>query len=512
MKRYYAYIRVSDKKQEGGASLTEQRREIERYATRSDLEIIRWFQDVETAAKTGRKNFVAMLRDLRKGKAEGVIFHKIDRSSRNRTEWAKLNDLFDDGVDVHFAHEGVDMSSRSGRVAADVQAALAIHYIANLRDETIKGMWGRLRQGLLPWTAPPGYRNEGGGKPKTIDPHHGPLVRTAFELFSTGRYSLRALAKEMERRGLRWHRGRHGSETKVTKNGIRAMLRNSFYIGVIQVKTTGETFEGVHESLISKSLFDKVQAVMDGRLNMKIRKHDFAYRKMLPCPTCDWKLTGERQKGRYVYYRCHHRPCSVCIPERNVDRGVRDALEPLRFSEDERHYLKGRLRALEKSKGGATAEKRRTARATLARIDERLMRLTDAFVDGDLEKDLFERRKKKLLLEKRDAEELLDAEKRGKQKERDTCALYLELATSALQSFEDGDLLEKRELLRELTSNWIIEEKNVFVELASPYREVAERSAVLDGDPKRSDTRNCQPGKQQRFGLLDEVAKIIYNA
>ena len=94
------------------------------------------------------------------------------------------------GIELHFAHESIDLSSRGGRLSADIQAVVAADYIRNLRDEVRKGFYGRLKQGLYPLHAPLGYVDNGGGQVKTIDPLRGPLVVQAFELYSTGQWSL----------------------------------------------------------------------------------------------------------------------------------------------------------------------------------------------------------------------------------------------------------------------------------------------------------------------------------
>src|SRR5258707_807131 len=101
MKHLFAYIRVSTAKQGQGVSLQEQRAAIERYAARTGAEIIQWFEEQRTAAKTGRPEFTLMVRLLRKGAAAGVVIHKIDRSTRNYRDWAEIDELIDSGIDVH---------------------------------------------------------------------------------------------------------------------------------------------------------------------------------------------------------------------------------------------------------------------------------------------------------------------------------------------------------------------------------------------------------------------------
>ena len=110
----------------------------------------------------------------------------------NLKDWSDVGELIDEGVEVHFANEGLDLHSRGGRLSADIQAVVAADFIRNLRDETRKGFYGRIKQGLYPLPAPIGYLDRGGGKPKEPDPARAPLVRVAFELYATADHNLRA--------------------------------------------------------------------------------------------------------------------------------------------------------------------------------------------------------------------------------------------------------------------------------------------------------------------------------
>src|SRR6266705_3056357 len=203
MKKCFGYIRVSTPKQgERGVSLQEQRDAIIRYAQRFQLDIASWFEERETAAKRGRPIFNQMLRLLGTRQADGVIIHKIDRSARNLKDWADLGELIDQGVEVHFANESLDLHSRGGRLSADIQAVVAADYIRNLREETRKGFYGRIKQGLYPLPAPLGYVDCGKGNRKELDPVRAPLIRKAFELYATGKYNLDTLVEEMYRVGL----------------------------------------------------------------------------------------------------------------------------------------------------------------------------------------------------------------------------------------------------------------------------------------------------------------------
>src|SRR5437879_714888 len=257
MGNFFAYARVSTPRQgEKGVSLQEQRYAIERYAATRELEITRWFEEQESAAKTGRPVFNAMLRLLRLGKAQGVIIHKIDRTARNIEDWVVIGKLSDSGVQVHFATENVDMKTTAGRLSADIQAAVAAHYSRNLREEVKKGIYGRLKQGFYPFRAPIGYLDQGGAQAKIADPVRAPFIRQAFQLYGSGRFSLPDLVREMFDRGIRNLGG-----GPVTVNGMVTILRNPFYVGLIRIRKTVQTFNGTHESLFTTGTFDKVKAV-----------------------------------------------------------------------------------------------------------------------------------------------------------------------------------------------------------------------------------------------------------
>src|SRR5947208_7894414 len=203
MQGYIGYTRVSTTKQGEGVSLEVQKDAISRYGERNQFQIGLWLEEMETAAKRGRPVFNRAMKLLRQGKHQGMILHKLDRGARNLKDWAEIGELSDQGVEVHFVNESLDLHSRGGRLSADIQAVVAADYIRNLREETRKGFYGRLKQGLYPLPAPAGYINKGKGKPKEPDPSMGPLSVKTFEVYATNRYSLDDLSAEMFRRGLR---------------------------------------------------------------------------------------------------------------------------------------------------------------------------------------------------------------------------------------------------------------------------------------------------------------------
>src|SRR6266481_4487949 len=136
---------ASTAKSSGSPSFYGLKAAVERLAKNRGFKLTNIFEYQITAAKSGRPAFTEMLKALRAGHARGVIIHKIDRSARNLRDWSDLGELIDSGTEVHFANESLDLSSRGGRLSADIQAVVAADFIRNLREETKKGFYGRIK-------------------------------------------------------------------------------------------------------------------------------------------------------------------------------------------------------------------------------------------------------------------------------------------------------------------------------------------------------------------------------
>jgi hypothetical protein len=375
---------------------------------------------------------------------------------------------------------------------------VAADYIRNLKEEARKGIDGRLKQGLLPLPAPVGYLDCGAGKPKAIDPVKGPLVRRAFELYSTGRYNLHTLRAELSRAGLTNRRG-----GKVSINGLSTVLRNPFYIGIIRVKRRKETYEGVHDPLVRKSLFDQVQAVLDGKLSARPEKHDFLFRRTVRCKSCNYSLIGETQKG-HTYYRCHTSTCQITsLREEAAEGRVSPLFLACQFDPEERAYLREKIESMKTSWQEEAGARRKALELKMGQLAGRRARLTDALIDGLLDRDLFEERQAVLLAEKRTLEEqigdLAAPGMTGPQKLAD----FLERLDSAYSLYKSGTPDEKRELLAKFTSNWIATGKEVDFTPLPEVQLVADRASFLFGRAAGNRTIGGKSFRLSRRTLAD---------
>jgi site-specific DNA recombinase len=124
-----------------------------------------------------------------------------------------------------------------------IDMTLAEVYNARLAKNTFKGMREATRLGRWMWKAPYGYINNTETKLVEIHPVTSLLVIQAFEMMATGTYTAEEVRQFLKKSGL-----------KIGKNQFLNLLRNKFYIGIIELKAYKDelamTIQGLHESLI----------------------------------------------------------------------------------------------------------------------------------------------------------------------------------------------------------------------------------------------------------------------
>lgn len=497
MKPCFGYIRVSTQKQGEGVSLEAQKDAITAFASRNNLTITQWFEEKETAAKFGRPIFTQMLKLLKHGKAEGLVIHKIDRSARNLKDWSNISDLSDIGIDVYFATETLDFRSRGGRLTADIQAVIAADYIRNLREETKKGITGRLKQGLYPWPAPPGYLNNGRGHVKTVDPIYGPLVRELFVLYLSGDYSIRSLEAAMARRGLRNTRGK-----LVTHHTIEYILANPFYCGLMWNRTTNELYPGRHEPLISVAEFERIKEIKAGRYTKKVTKHQHTFRRLFHCAACSAILTGERQRQRHVYYRCHTRGCvGHAVTEAALDESLHQVLANLSLKASDVMTMRAAVDDwdfdTEVTRSLASIDLR------LADARSRLTRLTDLLVEGAIDTATHHERRNAVLFDIENLTEQRAAVAAGTDDRRNREQFFEHTKSLAvLYRFATAD--EKRQIAEICTSNRSWDGKNLYIEPQNWLLCTLSDKGAYDCCPERSTCRTgaCETGHAHSLAKL----------
>lgn len=132
------------------------------------------------------------------------------------------------------------------------------YYVDNLSENIKRGHCQKLRKGIWPGFAPLGYLNNHRTKAIDLDKDKAPFIRKAFELYTIGDYTHKAIKQFLADSGITSYR-----QKPISVSYVQRMLKNHFYYGVF--KFNGEIYQGSHEPIISKKLFDAVQQAMNNR-------------------------------------------------------------------------------------------------------------------------------------------------------------------------------------------------------------------------------------------------------
>jgi len=300
------YVRVSSAPQEEeGYSLDAQKQHGADYAQSKGLEIVRVWTGTESAWKLDREQFRELI-DYAEHHPEvrHIIFDVPDRMTRNDFDKLKILKLTKEhDKRIHFARTGKVLDKNSGSddlFMLDIEVAVAKKMSEDISRKAIMGLNEKARQGDYPGPAPVGYMNKGDRERKWIEIERtqSKYVARAFELMATGNYSLSTLVDKLQDDGFRSKNG-----NRIYKSTLQHILRNPIYYGAF--RWNGMLYQGNHEAVVAKSLFERVQMILSGSWNFnRPRTHKFAFNNLMECAYCGCKVLGERVKEKYIYYHC----------------------------------------------------------------------------------------------------------------------------------------------------------------------------------------------------------------
>jgi hypothetical protein len=248
-------------------------------------------------------------------------------------------------------------------------------------------------------------------------------------------------------------------------------------------------FDGGHEPLISPDLFKRVQAILRGNTNQKINKHEYKFRKLISCNSCGYSLIAETQKG-HIYYRCHTKECTTKgMREVTVENFLLKAFTATQLLPEESAILDELLRDMESDWITKQKDMLTALRLQKGQIEQGLERLTDCYVEGGLDKETYEQRKQKLLMESKEKQAAEREINLGKDKLFRRVKKILELGKNLKKSYEMGISEEQREFVQMATSNLVVNCKKLDISMRSPFLELSQRHNLLLGEPGRDAPR-----------------------
>ena len=494
LKKAVMYVRVSSKEQaEQGFSPEAQRVCLYDFARRNAFDVVKEFEEAESAKDSRRKEFAAMVEYIKARKIEHVLVEKTDRLYRNFKDYVLVEELTEKhGVTVWLVKEGGSIgkdSKASDKLMHGIKTVMAKGFIDNLKEEVQKGFTVKISHGEFPHQAPLGYLN---GKdpynPKhnviVPDPANRNLIFKMFEYYASGIYSMKSLIAKLEAEGLALNLPPLIKSRRLYVSTIQRCLINPFYIG--RFEWNGKMIEGSHEPLIAPELWQKVQSVISGR-NINLRKEHnvmpFAYKGMFTCGACARSVTAEKKKGRYVYYHCTQYKTECGQPwakEETIDARFDRLTNILKISDAGVAFVAAALKqSLSQKREGQDK-----AFDALINDQTRLKKRIDALYEDRLDKKInesfYDTKFADYTIQLETLEERIGKHNRADISYYEFGHRILELAEKAEELAKIATPDEKRELAQFLLSNSKLMDGEPVFALKLPYSAIEKRSPCDD--------------------------------
>ena len=477
--KYFIYTRKStDSEERQILSIEAQLAELKEFAAKEKLKIVASLSEAQTAKEPGRKVFGEMLDRICAGEASGILAWHPDRLARNSIDGGKIIYLLDTGkiLDLKFPTFWFD-STPQGKFMLNIAFGQSKYYIDNLSENIKRGHRQKLRKGIWPGFAPLGYLNNHKTKAIDTDKEKAPVIRKCFELYVTGDYTLKAIKQFLADTGIDSYKG-----NILSVSCVQRMLKNPFYYGTFRFND--ELYEGSHEPIISKKLFDSVQQVMSNRGKKKReRKHEFAFSGLMRCGNCGCLITAETQKG-HNYYRCTKKK-QTCdekyLREEALIEQMRNWIQKVSLPDD---WAKKMLAEIDEEKEQAKLESLsfvRNLQKEKFEVEQKMDKLLDLFIEGKgISPEEYQAKKSKLLNEKLEIEQKIrDFEQKG----NNWLEPMKEMILSSSQAkilLSQSDNQEIRAFLKNIGSNFILKDKKFQFALKIGWR------ALAEGEPTKT--------------------------
>jgi len=317
---------------------------------------------------------------------EFILVHKFDRFARSREDSVVYKSLLkkECGVKVISITESIEDDKFSIILEAMLEA-MAEYYSINLSEEVKKGMTEKALRGGLQTSPPFGYKAHDNKLVPIKDEAN--FVCEMFRRFISGD-GFYAVAKWLNSMGVKTHRG-----NKFENRTVEYIIRNPVYIGKLRWNPVQKTHrdynneniilaDAEHEPLIDTDTWEMAQKrVQEIKAQWKYKKRPTTDHKdwlsgVVRCADCGCTLIFSKPH----YWKCNGYAKGACKSSQHVrDDLIKEAI--LRqLDEDTKTAAKISSKQLDLT--GSNLDEIASLQLQAAKLEKKLERLRDAYLDG----------------------------------------------------------------------------------------------------------------------------------
>lgn len=308
--RAVVYTRQSFDRQGEGAAVARQREDCHRLAELRGWTVTAQYEDNDRSA-AGRKprpGFEALLTAIAAGEAGAVIAWNLDRLTRNRRDTVRLIETCQEAGATIAVVRGsdLDMSTPSGRMTADLLAAVARNEIETKSDRQRRANLQRAQAGKPPQGRRAfGYSRDG----MTIVDAEAQHIRAAYDVLVAGG-SLSSIARDWNRAGMTTTVG-----GKWNASNVRRVLQNPRY-AALRAHNGQVLGPGTWPAVVDESTYRAAVGILadPARSTVADRSIKYLLTRIARCGKCGGgakMATGRTQHGARTYQCADRKHLSV---------------------------------------------------------------------------------------------------------------------------------------------------------------------------------------------------------
>ncbi len=481
--KYFLYARKSTEDDDRQVmSIESQLHELREHARKENLEILAEFQESKSAKTPGRETFGEMMAKVEASDGVGILAWHPDRLARNSIDGGRIVYAVDTRKVASLCFPTFWFEpTPQGLFMLQVAFGQSKYYSDNLAENIKRGIRQKLRRGEWLNLAPFGYQNN----PSThnIEPHptEARIVKLAYEEYAKGSHSFVSLAQFLVDLGVVSKTG-----TPLAKVSIKRLLTHRVYLGF--VKHGDEWFDGNFEPILTSALFEAVQKVLQKRERPRLRnvKHDFPLTGLIRCAECESMISAQwatgKSGGKYRYYRCSKkrgRCTQPYVQEKELGSQFKARLQTISLCDRYTDYMQKLVEDMEREDKTTTQSEVQHLSSQVKAAEGRMDKLVSTYLDGDIPKDIYLKRKDETMRTLAALEEKKkDAERGRRMWVEPLRGFVLDLKQAKILSSSD-DLHEIRSFVKKVGTNLTLQNKSLHLSFPAPFQFVAQRRAFL---------------------------------
>lgn len=320
------YVRVSTEDQKRNFSLAGQLDLLRKYAGNNRFDIYKEYSDAGfSGVNYERPAFRDLLREAEQRKFKTILVYRLDRLFRSTKDLLVVSEYFEKlGIGLRSITEPFDTSNYLGKFVLSLLGSIAQLERDIFIERSKLGRIRRAQEGYYCGAQPAkfGYKYNPETKKLEVDEKNSRAVEDAFRFYCEPCFSLKKVARKLNRLGCRTARG-----NLFRADSIYDILRDPIYIGKwyanrytkkSKLKPEAEWIEVKVPSLIDNETFNRTQRLLEKRrgYSLPITKYQYLLQGLVRCGDCGEAVKGTADKqqpmkngkkyGPYLtfYYRC----------------------------------------------------------------------------------------------------------------------------------------------------------------------------------------------------------------